>query len=76
MSLINIPLTPIPEDVEKGLLEDDTQELRCVCSLNECSYTAPWCKHISRGYVVCSVVFCGGLILGLFIAFLHVLHVF
>jgi hypothetical protein len=76
MSLINIPLTPIPEDdIEKGLLEDEEQT-ECICNWNECSYTAPWCRHFTTSYVVCSVVFCSGLAIAIFLAFLHVLNVF
>jgi hypothetical protein len=77
MSLVNIPLTPIPEDdIEKGLLEDDEEDIECICNWNECLYRAPWCRHVASGYVICSVVFCGGLAIVIFIAFLHVLNVF
>jgi hypothetical protein len=76
MSFVNISLTPIPEDdIEKGLIEGE-EESKCVCSLQECSYTAPWCRNFVTTYVTCSVVFCGGLTLAIFLLFLHLLNVF
>lgn len=68
-----IPLTTIPEhDIEKGV-EEDTD---CVCNWNECSYTAPCCRNFGAGYVICSVVTCSGIIIALFVAFLHAWGVF
>lgn len=68
-----MPLTTIPEhDIEQGF-ESETE---CICNWNECSYTSPCFRHFMGGYVICSVVFCGGLILTIFLAFLHMLHVF
>jgi hypothetical protein len=72
-----IPLTPIPEnDIEQGLVKEEEVETRCICNWNECSYTAPWCRHMPSIYVGVTVAFCGGLMLALFLGFLHVMNVF
>lgn len=75
---MNVPLTTILEkDVEEGLLEDELEEVSgCICSWDECSYSGPWCRHFGTGYVICTVTFCGGLTLALFLGFLHVMNVF
>jgi hypothetical protein len=74
---MNVPLTPIPEkDVEQGLLEEDMEDTGCVCTWDEWSYSGPCCRHFGTGYVICTVTFCSGLTLALFLGFLHVLNVF
>jgi hypothetical protein len=74
---MNVPLAPIKEDLEKGLIEEDSdEETGCVCTLEEWSYSGPYCRHFGTGYVIATVICCGGMTIALFLGFLHVLNVF